>query len=551
MLSYVALIGVVLQAGRFQTAMFWHEAQMVRYATQATLLQGEAAADESQSTADSNLAVQDNTESLAWKERGAALEVKAQEEQAAAAHESALASSLDAKAATEQNLANTDLTKAAAEEVIVQQDTVAAGQATASAAELETDVASETAGVAICEAIPFLDVVCNAVGGVLGAATQASAGAETSLAVSDAASAAAEQKTQVATTAQASQAEAAAASDTASGASYQSNAARDEATAVSYQDQALKDMATSQTLHAAAQEEDILAAEKVTAAEADTAEADACMQKVLQNGLEAITDLVLSVLLAVAAICCCATKIILRSFGVAPSVAMAMLSCSQGGSSAKQVLQSLAYGSLHIWILVCTALSLLSFAKTASLGNNVELFLATPPCAAFIQCLCFHVLPSALQTNCRFLLRCLELIAFLVVLFTMEELGFLVVVGHVAGEQVPFAACWSAWLLFVAAAAAYLWFTKVDGEAPQNERRSQKDEEVPHERSGLLLGAKELVFESRSPDRPPNHISFSWSSLLLPLEMMLLIYSFRVSFFCLKHTVLLRPLLGQWIKQFV
>mmetsp|Transcript_43986 Transcript_43986/g.134009 ORF Transcript_43986/g.134009 Transcript_43986/m.134009 type:complete len:692 (-) Transcript_43986:73-2148(-) len=288
--SYATIVGLAGQASRFSSSMNVHLVLMSDATLQSSTLQTKAGFDADEASALEEKATADTERSGGLREEAAALRVQAEEDAASAAGDEAEAAALADEAGVATAEAEVQLAAAAEEEVLAETAEALAAEEAAAAAESEVEAAEDAAAVAVCEFVPFLDVLCDVVGAAteigLHAAAAAQA-AESAAEVVAAVVARAEEDAELTSAAalQADASEAAAAS-----AELETKAAEEEAKSEAEYADAERDDLEADALMARSEAAEADAAEEEIEAAAEEAGADKSLGEAARHGIAALRD---------------------------------------------------------------------------------------------------------------------------------------------------------------------------------------------------------------------------------------------------------------------
>jgi len=448
---------------------------MANAARKAATLESESQTDSTLATKNNAQSTTDELESKSLHQHAVTLEEESERDAAAA--EAARASTVEYASAAAEEEAQAEVREAAAvaEEAVYDAETEKALAEAAEVAGLEVEAEADGMAVGACEFIPFLDVLCDVVGGVAGLEMQTSAARWTAQSAIDIISAAAAKEQQ----------------DTnlvASAASHvQAEADADMATQL--QNQAAEEQARSEEAAAGANEEQLQADAKLTEsneeqalseeeklkAESEQAQSGRWWIKSLLCGIAAFWDAILGACLSFMAflfftVRVCVAVVVPSVIQITNYLPLVMMIPNGRGhqisdeffANTRDTLRQMSYFLLHCGVFFTgiitffTKFETMEKLNTRSKGGVILLFALF---VASVQSFLLHVLsryktnrsegvPLAIlylhimwRASCVFLCG----VAYLVPLVIMETLSLWIIFGHsvfspnVSQNAVPFA----------------------------------------------------------------------------------------------------------------
>jgi chemotaxis protein histidine kinase CheA len=549
-----------------------HVAEMTRLASEAIILQESATADSAEAVATAEKANADESESVALQERVGALELEAEELEASAAKDEEGAKILEAKAGEEQIAAETAAARAAADEALADGQDAAAGEAAAAAAEDEFGEMEDGTAMAVCEFIPLVDIICDMMGSVAAVTLHASAVAEVAEAVTSTTAAAAAREDEGAAAAEVTELETAATVDGEAGTALETKLDGEEAESVLDEKEAERDEAEAEALNTEAVEEEELATEEEATSEVEETDAGTSFEKSAQHALSAAQKALLSAGTGLFALGYIGFNFLGRAVGgftnlsvsLVPSAATSQSSSTNCfGCIPRQMMHDVSYAFLHCLIFVSVFFLMMDHTNiktylegTAmySIRSEGGLLLIFGLMGATVQCLLLHALPSAFYKSLCWL-KLGALFVFLIPLFLLEALIVLVnsrsiEMGSDTAELASRLPVWSIWAFLIVCIAVHLHiFRKGDNDAEELKvasATSLDDLELSEETSLLRGGKKTGVLAVAPGEEDSRTASYSWKSLLLPLELLILSCLVPILASCFSHAHILWPHLHRW-----
>jgi len=368
---------------------------------------------------DHNLSLQYSENSKADLLQAESLQAHAAELEADSAREELLAEGslaqegeFHAKAVGEEAEADALAVEAAAQEDVFFEETEKAAVEAAGAAEDMVETETETAGVAACEFIPFLDIICDVVGGVAALALQSQAAklsAQSALDAAAAAAAKAEEKTMLSKI-DVLQGEVAKDEGLATG--FAADVLSEQALAAEEEAEVTREEAEAAELLQKSKEEEILAEEEAGKTQAEEMEAGRETGNAARHGLIACKDALVAGIFSIMVMgfFCIRVMVAIIIPGVAAIVGfipytttiqetgtrVATLSKWGGNAVTSIPFRDLSYFAGHcgIFLLSMVALgpqlALLDHLHIQNQGGVILTFAAT---AAFVQSVLLHIFP--------------------------------------------------------------------------------------------------------------------------------------------------------------
>uniref|UniRef100_A0A7R9ZA62 Uncharacterized protein n=1 Tax=Pseudictyota dubia TaxID=2749911 RepID=A0A7R9ZA62_9STRA len=359
--SYWTVLGLASQSSRLRVSMDAKLVLMSESAAIATELDASSVRDHAAAADAEERAASDQEEAEDLEERAEEIRAKGEEDEALATADSAAGEAVAAKGVEEEAEAGAHTARAAEDELAHDADFAEATAEAAAAAESETEALQDAAAVAVCEFIPFLDVVCDAIGGAaeIGLDTAAAAqAAESAAEFAAAAAAAADEEVELAGAAEA-QAQATAYEEEAAG--LEDKAAEEEAQAEAEQAEAALDEAEADAKNGKSIEEKAEAVEDEGKADAEALESASSWEESMSHGLGAFWDGLLSCFLSMFVCVYYALRISIQF--LVPGICTHIPNFIKGGAS--PALQSKARARLLSHV-VLHSLSFLTSARTVS-----------------------------------------------------------------------------------------------------------------------------------------------------------------------------------------
>lgn len=567
-------MSLATQSGRFQNSMQYHVAEMTKLASDAALLQASALADTTEANEEFSKATADKSESQVWRERASAKEAEAEALKASAVKDEEGAKSLNIKAGEEQVVADAAGVRAAADELVADEDESVAGEASASAARFEAEELNDGAAVVLCEFIPFVDVVCDVLGGVAEVSLATAATAEVAEAVAATSAAVAARNDESVAAKEVAESNIAATVDGEAAASLETTAEAEETESLADQEEATRDETEAQALQVEAKEAGAMAADEEMKAEAEEVDAGASLLKSAEHGLWAAQKAILSSAMGLLALSYFGVKLVARAFGFLTSMTAPATtninqtrSCAPSRCLPQRFPQFMSYTTLHVLIFVSTTVSLLKHIRlhhivdgspdytTQSKGGLLLIFGFV---AATVQCCTLHILPDTLRSFYP-VWEWIELFWFLLPLFIMEALIVFInlsrtSMGYMVLECTGLMSVWLIWICFFSCSVLYCWVFRPDGNVADHNEAEDKTESGDFE---LRITELTSLLESGQEDMASNSslmkssLTCSWNHLLFPLEVLILSILVPLLVSCTSHAKVLWPLLQHWVAGFI
>jgi hypothetical protein len=164
-IPYTTVLSLAAQSARYEQSMQSNLWSMAQEATKATALQQKAASSETMADESSTMAAENQREGEALELQGEELLTKGEADEALAATDQSMADELGVKSAEEEAAAVSEFGEAAGEEALVEQDFAEANAEAAMAARDGFEADTDEIVVGACEMVPFLDILCDIIGG--------------------------------------------------------------------------------------------------------------------------------------------------------------------------------------------------------------------------------------------------------------------------------------------------------------------------------------------------------------------------------------------------
>lgn len=169
------MMGLATQSARWKTSMQYHLEQVAKKTAEATAWQEAEVEDQSASEELQQAAVQAEERGAALQEESNVLYAKAEADQAKATTAEERADGLAEDAAVKQGEVDALTGEAMTEETVAEEDTAKAVADSALSAEDTTIAQGDEVATGWCQAIPFVDIVCDVVGGIAAAGLETQA----------------------------------------------------------------------------------------------------------------------------------------------------------------------------------------------------------------------------------------------------------------------------------------------------------------------------------------------------------------------------------------
>jgi len=293
--SYSAMCGLTLESIIYEKNRDINILKMSEAITESTM-------DQSASVSDHELSVELNEKSESEAEsseksqdEATLLEEESEEQEALAAKDEEMSDTLFEKGSEEQEEVAESTTKATKAEGFFETDMEEANSEAAEAATNEAE--GEGSGIAtlICNFIPFVDILCDAVGAAAEVGSKSSEAMNTATSVASYTAAVTAKAQEDADLASAASFEAQADVDAASATKYQEKATNEEELAEEEKTEAEVDEAKSKGDLAQSEKDEADSAEKETQSEAEELESGEAFERAMNYGLDATVDALLSI----------------------------------------------------------------------------------------------------------------------------------------------------------------------------------------------------------------------------------------------------------------
>mmetsp|Transcript_62829 Transcript_62829/g.152971 ORF Transcript_62829/g.152971 Transcript_62829/m.152971 type:complete len:631 (-) Transcript_62829:152-2044(-) len=293
-ISYVSILGLSSQSGRFNGATKTHLEQMATLMEESASLQlaaTEADAIASEKTED---AASLKVEADELRTEAAELRAKAKADATTAEAAQIEADATETDIAAEQGEAAAHAAVAATDETIGDANLADGTADAAEAARIEASAHGEEIGIAMCELIPLVDLLCDTVGGVSAVAMEAGAAAEAAKSSGELLAAAAAKAEEERESAHAAELEAKATEDELLATKLEQDAEMESEKAEEEQTAAVEKEVTANDLLEEATVDEDAAAEETATAETDEAESTNLSGQLVRHGVLACWNAILA-----------------------------------------------------------------------------------------------------------------------------------------------------------------------------------------------------------------------------------------------------------------
>lgn len=389
---------------------------MARDMTKSETLESKAGADHSMAAKYAESSKADHVEAELLQESALELETESARETALAEANLVSEEEYNTKAAGEQLEADALGAEAAADEGVYLEESEKAVAEAAAAAKDMAETGSDTAGVAICEFIPLVDIVCDVVGTIAALGLQSQAAKLTAQSALDVTAATTAKLEEEALLTHVEAVEEVVLKDKGIATAFAADAEAEEALAAEETAEAEKDEAEALELFEKSKEEELLAEEEAAKAQEEEMEVERESGKAILHGLEAFKDAVVSGVfsfVAMAFFCVRLLVAILIPGGTAivgfipytmtmQESGRAVASCSEWGRNAIVAIpkREISYFAGHcgVFLLSMTVLGpQFSLLDKIQIRNQGGVILCFAGIAALTQSLVLHLLPLAVS----------------------------------------------------------------------------------------------------------------------------------------------------------